>query len=91
MADLFACVEMVVQSYGGEPLDRELESQEAYSFTYVGPFLENDYLPFYMHEAAYTAMMPCEIWKEFWREHSEKARRDMRRYVDDSFFRVWHW
>jgi hypothetical protein len=89
MADLFASVEMVVQSYGGEPLDHELESQEA-TFTYLGPFLANDFLPFYMSAAAYTARMPYAIWKAFWREHSEKARRDMRRYVDESFFRVWH-
>jgi hypothetical protein len=91
MADLFACVEMVVQSYGGGSLDDATTNEESTVFTYGGPFLANRYLPYYLCKAAYGAMMPYDHWKQFWREHARKAQRHMKRYVEESFFRVWHW
>ncbi len=89
MADLFACTEMVIQSYGGASLDDVTKNEESTVFTYSGPFLANHYLPYYLYKAAYDAGMPYDIWKQFWREHARKAQRHMKRYVEDSFFRVW--
>lgn len=91
MAELFASTEMILQSYGGGSLDDAIKNEESIVFTYSGPFLPNHYLPYYLYKAALDSRMPYDTWKQFWREHTKKARRHTKRYVEDSFFKTWRW